>query len=146
MLEPSLTRAEERLSSLLKWWVFIFTAALVVFILYPDKLISSIEALGSRLGWKFGTVEAKGERFWLVLAASLMVVLIASAWRASRNLVSNIFYAKIIIISKAVSSLGFLYLLIFKEHAFAYLLAALVDGLIFLITLLAYRSALASRV
>lgn len=124
----------------------LFTVAYLCFIIFPDRILTILNEAGKLAGWKGEPLQMSTERFWLVLAASLMVVLIISAIKALQNITKNIFYVKIIIISKLVSTTGFIYCLAFLEPAFAYLVGALADGMVFLITLLAYRRAVGSRI
>lgn len=146
MLDHSLTRQERKLAIVLRWWAVLFTIAGLGFIILPDWILKGLNTIGHVIfRWKGPPIEPSAERFWLVITISLMVVLIISAIKAQLDIIKNINYVKIIIVSKLVSTLGFLIVLIFFQHSFAYLAGAVVDGLILAITWLAYRRAAVSR-
>lgn len=141
-----MTRQERKLVMILRWWIVLFTCAAVAFAIAPDWTVRSLGTFGRAIfRWKGTPLEASSEKFWLVLAISLMAILILSAVKAQIDIVKNIFYVKIIITAKFVSTIGFLIALIFVQRAFAYLAGAIIDGLIFAITFLAYRRAVVSR-
>lgn len=146
MLDGPLTRQEKMLIIILRWWMILFTVALAGFIFFSDRLLEILAIAGDGIfKWRWGMILPSEDYFWLVLTVSLMSVLIYSAYKAQSDIIKNICYVNVIIISKIASTVGFIVALIFSVHAFAYLVGAIVDGSIFLITIFAYRSALRSR-
>lgn len=121
--------------------LFFLTA--VAFIAAPDWIIRYIESIGRNLvGWKSQPVTLGDEKFWLVLVASLMITLSYVAYKAQINSLRNISYTTIIIISKLVSTIGFIVCFLMFDYKFLYLAGAVVDGFIFLITATLYHSAI----
>ena len=85
-------------------------------------------------------IPASSEHFWVPLATSMMVMLAIIAFSAAASPEIRIL-AWVHMASKACSSLGYLYIFIFKAHYFAYLVGFLVDLPIFiLVTWLALRA------
>lgn len=146
MLEQALSKPEKKLVMILRWWAILFTLATAGFIFLPDTIFAALNKIGRIIfGWNGPPLTPSTERFWLVLAVSLMIVLIVSAIKAQKDIVNNLFYVKIILISKLASTTGFLAALILVSHAFGYLAGAIIDGSIFIITFVAYRKAAVRR-
>jgi len=141
-----MTRQEKYLVFILRWWIVLFIAATIGFIVFPNQILEILGTVGHHIfGWTTPGIGPSTEKFWLVLAISMMVILITSAIKAQANIVANILYVKIIIIAKLASTIGFIAALILSDHAFAYLAGAVVDGSIMIITWFAYHHATSSR-
>jgi hypothetical protein len=124
----------------------LFLGGGIAFAVAPNWIIRYIEGIGSSiLSWRHPAVQLGSEVFWLVLVVSLMVTVSFAAYKAQSNILRNIWYTNIILISKFVSSAGFLVSFLFVERSFIYLTGTIVDGLIFFITAIFYHSALRSR-
>jgi len=146
MLEQSLTKQEKHLTLLLKWWAFIFTVACLGFAIFQNYILEYINIIGGVVfKWERAPIPISSEKFWLVLTISLMVTLIYSAIQGAKDVVKNIAYVKIILISKLVSTLGYLIFFVISGFPFAYLAGAIIDGLILIITYIAYKRAYISR-
>lgn len=146
MLDYTPTRQEKRLATLMKWWAILFFAAGICFAFFSNQIINLLSTLGHTIfGWKSSPLSGSNEYFWLVLVLSLMGILTYLSLRAQANIYRNIDYVLIILIAKFISTFGYVFALLFAQHAFAYLAGAVTDGLIFLITLVAYVSATNSR-
>lgn len=146
MREAGLTKQERHLVALLRIWTVIFLGAGILFAIAPDWTIDYIESIGRGLfKWKSDPLVLGNERFWLVLVISLMITLAFIAYKAQAGHLRNIGYTSLILISKLVSSVGYLVCFFMIDHRFLYLAGASVDGLVFLMTIVMYRSALRSR-
>lgn len=146
MRDAGYTKQERQLLTLLRIWTVVFLGTGVVFVVAPDAVIRYIEMVGRGIfHWKHAPLQLGTERFWLVLASSLMATLTFLSYKAQSNLLRNILYTSVILIAKFVSTVGFLVCFIFAENSFVYLTGAIVDGTIFLITAMLYHSALKSR-
>ena len=146
MREAGLTKQERHLLALLRVWLVVFLGAGILFAAAPDWTLDYIHKLGSGLfGWKSPQLQPNAERFWLVLSVSLMATLTYLTYKAQSNLPRYISYTSVILIAKLVSTTGFAVCFFTAERSFLYLTGAIVDGLIFFITFVLYRSALRSR-
>jgi hypothetical protein len=146
MYNHPVTRQEKTLVALMKWWAFLFAMAGTAFAVFPNQIVNLLNTLGfSIIGWRAPLLQPSGNSFWLVLAVTMMLMLVISAIKAQLDIVNNIFYVKLIIIAKLSSTIGFLIAFLLQDSSFAYLAGAATDGLIFIITLIAYRRAYVSR-
>lgn len=78
------------------------------------------------------------EKFWLSMTFSMMMCITALSIAAWLNIRRNINYIVPLLAAKISSALAGLLLFIFSERYFAYLAVFLVDGSLFLITLILY--------
>lgn len=141
-----MTLQERRLVLLLRWWVGLFSAAAVVFVGFPDDLIYWLNAIGRQVfQWPFQLLPFPTERFWNVLAVSLLVVLIFSAIEALKDIRQNLAFVKLIVISKLATTTGFLLAVVLHGPFFAYIAGAAIDLIILLLTWFCYRKTVVSR-
>jgi uncharacterized membrane protein len=146
MRDSGYTKQERQLIALLRVWLVVFFGAGIVFAIAPNWIIRYIEGIGSSIfSWRHPAVQLGNEVFWLVLVVSLMLTLSFTAYKAQSNILRNIWYTNVILVSKFISSAGFLVSFLFVERSFIYLTGTVVDGAIFLITVIFYHSALRSR-
>jgi hypothetical protein len=146
MKEAGLTKQERGCLAMLRIWMVLFFLTTVLFIVLPDTTLYYITAVGRGIfGWREPAIALGAERFWCVLAVSLLATLTYICFEAQRDFLRNIDYTKAVIVSKLFSTAGFVLCLIFYEHRFFYLVGAVVDGLIFAITWYYYGAACKSR-
>ena len=146
MRDAGLTKQERKFQALLRIWMVVFFIAGCVFASSPEWTIRYIESVGRFVfNWKSAPITTGNEKFWLVLVTSLMGTITYAAYKAQASFLRNIQYANIIVISKFISTAGFLSCFLLLGHQFLYLTGAVVDGLIFVITAVLYHSALKSR-
>lgn len=141
-----MTLQERKLTSLLRWWVGLFAAATIGFAFFPFKIIYWINIIGYTIfRWPVRMMPDSTESFWNIMAVSLLVVLTYVAYVAQSDIRQNLGYVKIIIISKLVTSVGFLLTLVFGEAYFGYLVGLVIDFILFIITLFYYHRTEISR-
>lgn len=146
MRDAGYTKQERHIITLLRLWMVLFFIAGVTFVVAPEWVVRYIESIGRGIfGWTSPAVTFGTERFWLVLVASLMGTLTFLAYKAQSNLLRTIWYTGVILVSKFVSTAGFIVCFIMVQKSFLYLAGAVVDGSIFLLTAALYHSALKSR-
>jgi len=130
---------------LMRIWATAFLVAAVIFATIPDVLLNYINDIGRVFAaWQSPKVEY-GSRFWLVLAVALLVSLAYTCMVAQAKPLRNTGYTRIVILAKFVSSLGFASMLFVDGRQFYYLVGAVVDGLICVITWRFYARATKSR-
>jgi hypothetical protein len=146
MRDAGYTKQERHLITLLRLWMVLFFVGGVTFVVAPEWTVRYIENIGRAIfGWTSPSVTFGTERFWLVLVASLMATLTFLAYKAQSNLLRTIWYTGVILISKFVSTAGFIVCFVMVQRSFLYLAGAAVDGSIFILTAVLYHSALKSR-
>lgn len=144
--EAGLTKQERGFLTLLRIWMVLFFLTTILFIIAPDWTLNYLTDIGRGIfGWSEPPIALGAERFWFVLAIALLATLTYICFEAQRDFLRNIDYARPIIIAKFISTLGFLICLMFFGHRFFYLVGALIDGLIFIITWYYYNAAAKSR-
>ena len=146
MRQMWLTLQERQLLWLLRWWTGLFAGATVIFAVFPEGLIYWINAVGHTIfKWPYRSLPEPAEHFWQVLAVSLLVVLTYIAFEAQREIRENFSLVRIIIVSKFVTSAGFLLAFVLDGTYFAYLVGLAVDFLIFALTWFCYHRAAVSK-
>jgi len=146
MKEAGFTKQERNFLTLIRIWTVLFLLATTVFALAPDWLLLYVNAIGrSIFGWRETVLLPGNERFWVVLSVSMLATLTYICFVTQHDFLRNMDYAKAIIVSKLVSTLGFIFCFAALEQRFIYLVGALVDGMIFLITWYSYNAAVKSR-
>lgn len=146
MHESGFTRQERHLIILLRVWMVAFFAVGCLFAAAPVGTVRYIERIGRGVfGWTDTPLALSDERFWLVLAVSLMGTLAYLAYKAQANLLRHSGYVGVILIATFISTAGYTAIFILQGRPFVYLMGAAVDGFIFIVTAVMYRSALKSR-
>ncbi|MEK6656819.1 MAG: DUF362 domain-containing protein [Nitrospirota bacterium] len=123
---------------------FMFLSALTYFvvgfgfILFPDFILNLINQISLKIAPQYKPVPIQIEKFWLSMTFSMMMCITALSIAAWLNIRRNINYIVPLLAAKISSALAGLLLFIFSERYFAYLAVFLVDGSLFLITLILY--------
>lgn len=145
MKDSGYTSQERSFILLMRIWAVAFAFAGTIFAAIPEVMLNYINNIGHVFfGWLSPPVEGGGY-FWLILAVALLFSLSYGCIMAQIRPLRNQAFAQIVIVAKFVSSIGFVSALVLGYHQFYYLVGAIVDGLIFLITLRIYTRALSSR-
>jgi len=79
------------------------------------------------------------EMFWFTLSVSMMYMIVYSAYLASKDEKNAVLW-KVVIFSKATSTILFLIFFFLDVMSFAYIVGVLVDGPLFLIAFLVWKS------
>jgi hypothetical protein len=139
------TKQERTFITLMRILMVVFFGAACVFAAIPDVLLNYLNDIGKVfLHWQ-SPPHAAGGLFWLVLAVALLIVLSYACLLTQKSPVRNGGYARIVILSKFVTAAGFAAMLRIDSMQFYYLVGAVVDGLIFIITWRIYAKASISR-
>jgi len=86
-------------------------------------------------------IPASTEKFWLVLTTSMMLMLVVCCGLAAHGIEKYYLLVIPVLFSKACSTTLYLGLFSFQKRYFAYLVGALTDGPLFVITLIFYLRA-----
>lgn len=103
----------------------------LAFFFYSERLFYLMNTGPNVFGF-FEPIALPVEKFWLVLALSMMVMLSLISFFSSIQ-PRNLYFLFLHLASKATSVAGFLYLFFVEQKAFAYASGALVDLSVFLI-------------
>ncbi len=108
----------------------VFGLCALIFFFFPQFIFFLVNIV-PRVFDSPGTLEDSSERFWLVLATSMMVMLTVCCFGAAAN-PGNRILAWIVMAAKLCSSVGYLYSFIVDERLFGYLVGFVTDFPIFL--------------
>ncbi|MBI2567718.1 MAG: hypothetical protein HYV63_11865 [Candidatus Schekmanbacteria bacterium] len=141
-----LTKQEKDFQKLMQIWAILFLVSGIVFFGLHNVILELLDTIGGWFGMhqhlapsvSEGTATAKASHFWMVLVLSLMATLSVLCYSIYRNPKRNHVFIVPVLISKALSTLGFLAALLIGRIAFGYLLGFLVDGTILVLTLVYY--------
>lgn len=140
------TRQERTFLAYMRVLALLFSGAAVLFAALPDYLPTYITRIGEGLfGWHDPSLPPEAGRFWNVLAVALLASLAYLSAIVQRDLVRNIGYARPIILAKFVSAAGFLLCFWTSDGPFLYLVGAIVDGILCVLTWQLYTRAVQSR-
>jgi len=121
---------------------FMYFFAGLYFLFLQNKLLEQINKVSSLLfKERFPLIPASTEKFWLVLTSSMMLMLVVISVFVAGNPEKYIAMVIILLFSKACST-GLYIWFFLKDRYFAYLVGALTDGPLFVITLFFYLWAL----
>lgn len=127
-------------------WAVVFLLAGILFGVSPDYIPNYVTSVGAALfGWESSPLQFGNERFWVVMAVAMLFALSYLCAIAQRNIVRHIGYTRPVILAKFVTCAGFLICFFTMEKQFLYLVSAIVDGLICLVTWRLYSRAQKSR-
>jgi len=139
---------EEKQDPLLKqerWaqWFFRISALVyfvvgMMFILIPDTILAWSNGLSSFLHTGLPPIPTGGEHFWTALAFSMMMTISGICIAAQYNIRQNRNLVVLLLIAKAASSVSGFALFAPQHPYFAYLAIGLVDGSLFLASLVFY--------
>jgi hypothetical protein len=113
-----------------------FAGTGLLFFLFPDGTVRALNAAGGIVG--FPPAPTSDLRFWLSLALAYMVLVTLLAAGIARDPRGRAHLMPILAAGKATSSLTCLGYFVASQPAFIYLLNALVDGSLALVTLAAW--------
>ncbi len=113
----------------------VYLAAGAGFFFFPAETFYLIN-VGPKVFKMFQDVPESTERFWLVLTFSMMMMLSFIAFYSSFQ-PKNYALALVHLLSKLISTLGFVYVFFNSAPLFAYIVGAATDGTIFLVVLVA---------
>ena len=116
--------------------VLMYAFAVPLFFVAGKWIVPVINAVSSRIcALPLYPLPAGGTEgaFWQVLGVSMMMMLIWVCWKIQQDVRRHACLAPIILFSKACSTLLYLGLFV-SDHCLAYLIGALTDGPIFLLT------------
>jgi hypothetical protein len=119
------TPAERRLVWLLRGYTALFLVAAVLYLLLPNTALGIANAVGA--WFALPPIPLSTERFWLVLAFSMLVVLAFLCWEAQKDVHRGRALVVAVLVCKASSTVCYLALFAL-EHQLAYLLGGLTDG------------------
>ncbi len=135
--------------TLLREWmiisVFLYVVGGLSFLFGQNILLGSLNKVSSLIFRdRLPLIPLSGEKFWLTLTNSMMIMLIVIC--AFVIIDPCEYYPMIIILlfSKAASTLQYLYFFFKEKKYFAYLVGAMTDGPIFLVTLYLFIDAAGS--
>ncbi|HJQ82911.1 MAG TPA: hypothetical protein VKA21_02470 [Candidatus Binatia bacterium] len=115
-----------------------FAVTGLLFFLFPDGTVRTLNAVGRPLG--FPDAPASALRFWLSLAVAYMVLVTLLAAATARDPRGRVHLMPILAAGKATSSLTCLGYFVGSSPAFIYLLNALVDGSLALLVIGAWAA------
>lgn len=146
MKEMGLTLQERRLVVILRWWVGLFAATAAGFAIFPSEIIRSLNTIGHVFfKWPAPPLTLPSEHFWQIMAVSLLCILTIISFSAQQSIREKLSFVPVIILSKFVTTTGFVIAYFLAGRHFAYFAGAIIDGMIFLITWFCYRRTIASR-
>jgi len=123
----------------LKYWMAIsalmYFVAMLFFLFLQNRLLEQMNTVSAKLFKdRFPPIPLSTEKFWLVLTTSMMLMLVLLCIFVALDPVAYMEMTLIVLASKMCSTL--LYLALFaRDKYFAYLVGALTDGPLFIITL-----------
>lgn len=138
-------RHERTFSAILRIFAFVYVLAGLSFLVATPVLFNVLNQLGALVIPAAPPLSLPSEKFWSVLTFSLMMTLVYLSWTASVNLREKRSCVIAILISKFISTAGFLVFYYQSGYTVAYLAGAIVDGTIFLIHYLFYRKVFHAR-
>lgn len=146
MKEAGLTKQERSFLALVRILMVLFFLATLLFIFLPDWTLNYLTAIGRGVfGWSEPPLVLGAERFWCVLAISMLATVTFICTEVQRDFLRKIEFMRAVIIAKLTSTIGFLVCFFWYEARFFYAVGALVDGLIFALTWYYYNAAVKSR-
>ena len=134
MKDAGYTMQERSFILLMRIWAVLFLGAGILFAAIPEVLLNYLNDIGRTfVGWESPPIDAGG-RFWLVLAVAFLICLSYVCWLAQSHPVRHAEQVRIVILGKFLTAAGFTLMLFLGERQFYYLVGAVVDGTIFLLT------------
>lgn len=135
----------EGVMALRTWMIIsavIYGVGLFNFMFGQNLLLESLNRAGELIFRdRFPRIPLSTEKFWLVLTDSMMLMLTVICVLVALDPASRLMMVVVILFSKAFSTSQYLYLFFKDKKYFAYLVGALTDGPLFLITLWFYVKA-----
>lgn len=140
------TKQERDVILWMRFLTVAFFAVGAIFAFHPNYFLNYLDSFGA-IFFDFTSVPLTPPQFeiWWVLSLALMGTLSYLAFMAQHDWVRYHPLAIGIIIAKAISAFGFAALAIFHPAHFFYIVAAIADGILWLVTWYAYAQAIKSR-
>ncbi len=146
MREAGFTKQERSLLTLTRMLMVLFFLATILFIVLPTWSLNYLSDLGQVVfGFDSQALELGAHKFWLVLAVGYTSLLTYVCFIAQNDFLRNMEYLKIIIFGKFITAVGFIICFFNYDYVFYYLVGAVVDSLLFILTLHYYHAAKKSR-
>ena len=136
-----ISREEKQAASFLKGSATVYFLVGLAFIFFPDPILSLFNRLSAYLFPTLPLTPIGGEHFWTALAFSMMMTIAAICFAAQHNIRKYRHLVVILLVSKSASSLSALMLFLLQSRTLSYLGIALVDGVLFWITLVFFLRA-----
>jgi hypothetical protein len=133
-----MTRAEMRLTWLMRAYAALFAVAAFCYLFLPNTALRIANAV-SRAVSDLPPIPLSTERFWVVLGFSMLVTLTLLAYLAQRDIRANRGYISPILICKLSSTVAYLALFAIDRHL-AYFLGAATDGTLLALGYVFYRA------
>ena len=145
MKHAGFTKQERNFIVLMRVWAVAFLGLAAMFALMPSTLLNYVGDIGKVFfGWQPYTVAA-GAGLWRIHSIALHLCLAYCCLIAQGSSLRNASYARVLLLGTAVSAIGSAALLYFDSMQFYYLVAASLDGIVFLVTLWIYSGSTRSR-
>lgn len=139
------TKQERAFVALMRFWMIAFLGVGIIFAISPNYIPDYVTRFGvALLDWH--DMPPVGENgFFVVLSVAFLFALAYLCAIVQHAPVRNIGYTRPVIFSKFVTSLGFFICFLFYGKHFLYLVSAMVDFTIFILTWWFYAKAVGSR-
>lgn len=135
----TLTKQEKQLVILLRIWAISFFITGLYFLFFQNELIRQINFFSTDiLKLNLPLHPETPDKFWLALTISMMATITVLSYIAQKDIRKNIGYVVPLLVSKFVSTFFFILFYFIHIHSPAYIVGALTDGSIFIITLIFY--------
>ena len=145
MKHSGFTKQERNFIVLMRVWVVAFLGLAAMFALMPDILLNYVNDIGKVFfDWQPHQVTA-GTGLWRIHSITLHLCLAYCCLIAQGSSLRDADYARVLMLGSAVSAVGSAALLYIDSMQFYYLVAASLDGLVFLVTLWIYSGSSRSR-
>ena len=146
-MNEELTKEEQQLRSLMRFWTWLFGFGAVAFLLCGSWILYFGNVLSVEiLKLKLPAMPLPVEKFWLALTISLMATITALCRYIAKDVRANILLTSFLLVSKLTSTLVMFSAFFWDRPYFNYLLGSIFcDGPIFVVTFIFYRRALLSR-
>ncbi len=136
-----LTHDEKRLQSVLRLWGLVFSIVGIGFAFASDWIIGLINLVSIKLAPQSPLLPVTGEHFWLALTVSMMATISALCFYAQQDPRRKKEMVVCLLVSKLTSTVFFLLYYFIYLPSFGFLVGALTDGSIFIVTFLLYKRA-----
>lgn len=132
-----------QLQTWMKISALIYALGLLNFMFAQNMLLENLNRTSELLFRdRYPLIPLSTEKFWVTLTNSMMVMLIVICVMVAMDPAGNLNMVIVILFSKIVSSGQYIYLYFKREKYFAYMVGALTDGSLWLVTLFFYIKAL----
>lgn len=146
MKNAQFTRQERFMIVWLQFLLFFFLLTTFLLIFLPYTFFGYLNNIGL-VFFNFSSPRLTVLPFdiWQVLTTSLMVILIVVTFQAQREWLRYFPFVSIILMAKGICLVGLLALIFLTPPHFFYILGAVVEGVLFVVTAYSYAKAIRSR-